>query len=97
MTSINLGEVFYKTMRGHGLEEAQDVLAYIDTYNIEIVDPDRDLVLAAAYLKGLHPISYADCFAAALAMRLDATLVTGDRDFQRLEGELTVEWLPVPK
>jgi ribonuclease VapC len=52
------------------------------------------LALAAAYLKGLHPISYADCFAAALAQQLDAAVVTGDPDFRQLEGRVAIEWLP---
>ncbi len=94
MCSINLGEVFYKTARSRGIERAQSALGLIAREPVEIVDPDRDLVLRSAYLKGLHPISYADCFAAALAIRLGATLVTGDRDFERLEDEITIEWLP---
>jgi ribonuclease VapC len=41
-------------------------------------------------------MSYADCFAAALAQRLDAAVVTGDPEFEDIEraGELKVEWLP---
>ena len=35
----------------------------------------------------------ADCFAAALAQRLGAAVLTGDPDFQRLEGAVAVEWL----
>ena len=97
MCSINLGEVFYKTVRTRGPDRARVALALVARGPIEIVDPDRDLVLAAAYLKGLHPIAYADCFAAALALRMGATLVTGDRDFERLQDELTIEWLPAQK
>ena len=95
MCSINLGEVFYKTMREYGIERGRFVLAMIARDPIEIVDPDRDLVLAAAYLKGLHRMSYADCFAAALAQRLNATLVTGDRDFEQLADDIAIDWLPV--
>jgi ribonuclease VapC len=94
MSSINLGEVIYKTTRAHGAERAQDVLLHVGSYDMDIIDPDRELVVAAAFLKGLHRMSYADCFAAALAMRLNAALVTGDRDFHQLEGTLTIEWLP---
>jgi ribonuclease VapC len=94
MCSVNLGEVFYKTMREYDVTRGRFVLAMIARDPIEIIDPDRELVLAAAYLKGLHAISYADCFAAALAQRLDATLVTGDSDFARLEPDVKIEWLP---
>jgi ribonuclease VapC len=94
MTSINLGEVYYKTVRRYDVESARQVMALIARDPIEVIDLDRDLVMRAAYLKGMYPISYTDCFAAALAMRMHATLVTGDRDFQRLERELSIEWLP---
>jgi ribonuclease VapC len=94
MTVVNLGEVIYRTIRERGLEQAQEVLARIREFRIEIVEINQELALAAAYLKGLHPISYADCFAAALAQQLDAAVVTGDPDFQQLEGRVAIEWLP---
>ena len=49
--------------------------------------------MAAARLKAVHPISYADCLVAALAQRTGATILTGDPDFQRF-GQTAVEWLP---
>jgi predicted nucleic acid-binding protein len=39
-------------------------------------------------------MSYADCFAAALAKIKNAELVTGDREFKVVEGELKrIRWL----
>ncbi len=35
----------------------------------------------------------ADAFAAALARRHNATLMTGDPEFQKVEGLIRVEWL----
>lgn len=94
LSIVNLGEVFYKTVRANGVDKAQQVLSLIDTYPIEIVDVDRELALTAARLKGVYKMSYADCFVVALAQRLDATVVTGDPDFQQLEGQVAIEWLP---
>jgi hypothetical protein len=37
-----------------------------------------------ARLKAEHNLPYADCFAAALAQARKATLVTSDRDFERV-------------
>ena len=93
MSVINLGEVIYHTIRERGTERAQGVLADFERYPIEVIDIDRELALAGAELKGLHRISYADCIAAALAERLDATLVTGDRDFRHVEDRVAIEWL----
>jgi predicted nucleic acid-binding protein len=93
MSVANLGEVFYRTMRDFGIERAEEVLGRMDEYPIELVDVDRDLALGAAYLKGSHRMAYADCFAAALARRLDAAVVTGDPDFRQVEHLVAVEWL----
>ena len=94
ITTVNLGEVVYRTERQHGLERAQEVLGKIAEYQPTVVEVDRELALAAAHLKARHKMAYADCLAAALAQRLGAPVVTGDPDFQQLEGVVPVEWLP---
>lgn len=38
-------------------------------------------------------MSYADCFAAALAKLRKAALVTGDKDFKQVEDEIKVHWV----
>ena len=95
MTTVNLGEVVYRTEREYGLERAQEVLGKIVEYNLSLRDVDRDLALTAAHLKARHKMSYADCLVVALAQQLDATVVTGDPDFKQVERLITVEWLPV--
>lgn len=52
-----------------------------------------DDVLEAARIKALHPLSYADAFAVATAARFGATVVTGDREFEAVEGIVPIEWL----
>ncbi len=94
MAVVNMGEVYYRTVRELGAPAGVRALRDFVDYPITLVDVNRDLALAGALLKGEHPISYADCIAAALAQRLDAAVVTGDRDFARLEHLVRVEWLP---
>jgi predicted nucleic acid-binding protein len=96
MCVVNMGEVIYITERERGLPKAQETLARIDELPIEIVDVDRHLTLAAAHLKADCPIAYADCFAAALSRLKDATLVTGDPEFNKIKPDCNVhiEWLP---
>jgi len=94
MAVVNLGEVFYRTARELGMDAAEEVLADFGGYAVTLVEIDRELAIAGAHLKSAHPISYADCIAAALAQRLDAAVVTGDADFRRLEHLVRVEWLP---
>jgi predicted nucleic acid-binding protein len=93
MSVVNLAEVIYRTERERGLQRAQEALAKVLEYPIELFDVDLELALAAAHIKASHSVALADCFAAALAQRLGAAVLTGDPDFQRLEGAVAVEWL----
>jgi len=56
---------------------------------------DKKLLRTAGRLKALYPISYADSFAASLAVIHHAALPTGDPEFKKLEKKekLPVEWL----
>ena len=95
MCVVNMGEVMYIVERERGLPKAQETLARIDELPIEIVNVDRPLTLAAAHLKTDCPIAYADCFAAALSQLKNATLVTGDPEFDKIKPDCNVriEWL----
>ncbi len=94
MALINLGEVLYTTERTRNLEAAQMVVALIDSLPVGQYAGTRALTLRAAHYKACHRMSYADCFAAALAVELGAHLVTGDPEFRSVEGEIPVVWLP---
>ena len=91
---VNLGEVIYLHQQRHGIDIAAEALARIREFSLDRVEADEALALKAAHLKATTGAGYADCFAAALALLREAALVTGDPDFQRLEGLVTVEWLP---
>ncbi len=93
MNQINLGEVYYLVIRRSGLPEAKIFLENFLRLPIEIVLPDSDLIWKAAEIKARHPISYADCFAAATAIRFQASILTGDPDFKKVGGLVPVEWL----
>jgi predicted nucleic acid-binding protein len=95
MCTVNLGEVMYIIERERGLRKAQETLALINVLPVEIIAADRDLTLTAAHLKAKSPVAYADCFAAALALNKDATIVTGDPEFRKIQSEtnIRIEWL----
>lgn len=90
---VNFGEVLYTLEIRRGIEAAQQALALVDQTPIQIIDIDRTIALRAARLKADSGIGYADCFVAACAQRLDATIVTGDPDFKQIEGSVAIEWL----
>lgn len=79
------------------MEGAQRALAFIDQSPAQLLDVDRSLVLAAARVKALTGIGYADGFVAASAQLLDSVAVTGDLDFRQAKGEVAVGWLPAAK
>lgn len=60
---------------------------------VEIVGVDRALTREAARLKARRGVSFADCFAAASARTRKAELITGDREFRRLEAGVKLAWL----
>jgi ribonuclease VapC len=69
MSWINSGEVYYIVARRHGAEKAEEFLRRLPSLPIDLVLPDTIDVIAAADLKSKRRLSYADAFAAALAIR----------------------------
>jgi ribonuclease VapC len=94
MTWVNAGEVAYIVERRWGVERRYAALATMEATALEIVSVERELALMAAHIKAEHAIAYADAFAAALAQRFAAKLVTGDPEFKLLSGILDIYWLP---
>ena len=93
LSLINLGEIVYNVGRRRGDAVAVEVLEDIARLPIQLADVTLDRVLAAAYVKTHHAISYADAFAVALAQELDATVVTGDPEFRQVESLVQIGWL----
>ena len=90
---INLGEVYYIVGRSKGIPEADSVLEDLEQLSLKVIPADRPAVLRAASLKAVHRLSYADSFAMAAALALDATLVTGDPELIALGEHVRVEAL----
>ena len=95
MSVVNWGEVYYNTMREQGISEAEKVILQLDKFPIQVVDVNKELAYEAAKLKGEFRIAYADCFAVALSLKLDATIVTGDPDFKKLQKRVSIQWIDV--
>ena len=93
MSVVNWGEIYYNTMRVQGIEEAEDVIKQFNKYPIQLIEADQALTYEAAKLKGKHKIAYADCFAAALSLRLKAPIVTGDPEFKKLDDQISIQWI----
>ena len=94
MNDINIGETFYILARERGLDKAEYFINAI-LPNLPITKIGNTLieVIQAAKIKAQYPISYADCFAVATAIRERAVIITGDPDFKQVEKIVKIDWL----
>jgi len=93
MSAINAGEVWYNIAARTNPKEADRAIEILLNLGVTLVNIDWPTTKMAARYKSKGGISYADCFAAALAKQSKAILVTGDREFKRLEKDITIQWL----
>jgi len=95
LSVVNWGEIYYNTMREVSQEAAEQQARAIATLPIDIVGLGDDPTLArqAAIFKATHKMSYADCFAAALAKIKNSELLTGNPGFKEVEKDIKINWL----
>ncbi|MCX5749374.1 MAG: type II toxin-antitoxin system VapC family toxin [Candidatus Saganbacteria bacterium] len=93
MTTVNWGEVYYIVFREFGKDKADEIARIINTFPIKTVDVDLQISRQAAVFKAGNKLSYADCFAAALAKLTKGEVVTGDKEFKTLEDEVKICWI----
>lgn len=95
LSVINLGEVLYIVERRRSTQAASEVAgAVVATEEIQLVDATFERTQIAANVKARGGLSYADCFAVALAQETGGTIITGDPEYAKVEKEIRVEWLP---
>nr|VFJ93408.1 MAG: Predicted nucleic acid-binding protein, contains PIN domain [Candidatus Kentron sp. H]VFJ94124.1 MAG: Predicted nucleic acid-binding protein, contains PIN domain [Candidatus Kentron sp. H]VFK06778.1 MAG: Predicted nucleic acid-binding protein, contains PIN domain [Candidatus Kentron sp. H] len=97
MHNINLGEVYYDILKRNDVASARETYEYIRRLPIRFEDRVGDeMIYAVGELKSRWRIAYADAFAAAQAILLNAALLTADRkEFEPLRQAfvLRIEWL----
>jgi predicted nucleic acid-binding protein len=90
---VNLAEVYYLTIRRAGEERAKSLGAQLLTLPIELIATTPGILWQTAALKTRHRVSLADAFAAATAIELNATVITGDPEFKPLGHLVEIVWL----
>jgi len=93
MNEINIGEVYYVAAKDRSMAQAEEFLHRLETLPIQPVPTSFADVLEAARIKARFPISHADAFAVATAMRMNAAVVTEDLEFRSVEHLVTIDWL----
>jgi predicted nucleic acid-binding protein len=89
----NWGEVFYLSWQRHGEQAAKQAVNRLSRLPFRVIPVELAQALKAGEIKVLHKIPYVDSLAAALAMLNGATLVTSDRDFEKLGRHFPILWL----
>jgi predicted nucleic acid-binding protein len=90
---LNWGEVFYLLWQRRGEETARRTIANLSRLPLRIIPVDLSQALKASEIKAVHKIPYVDCVAAVLAVLQEATLVTSDRDFEKLGRHFPILWI----
>ena len=86
-----MGEVFYRIGQMRGEEAARETVEELKSFPLTLLPAGEDAVFSAALLKIAHRLSYADAFAVAAAIAMDATLLTGDPEIRGLPGVIPLE------
>jgi predicted nucleic acid-binding protein len=99
LSTIDLGEVFYRLLRVRGRGEAETFWEDVrqGSLPVTLVETTRNRVREAARIKGRYPVAYADAFAAQTARENGVPLITGDPELKVLESEgvISLIWLGV--
>ena len=93
MSVVNAGEVWYIIAREASVSDADRSITELRHLGIGFVDADWPLAHEAGGFKSKYKMSYADCFAAALAKQKNALLLTGDFEFKQVEAQIAIDWL----
>ncbi len=93
MHEVNAGEVWYILARSSGEKRADLTLSKLQLLGIHIVSPGWQTTRTAARFKARGGLSFPDAFAGALAKTRNATLVTGDPEFEVIRDEIDIRWL----
>ena len=93
MSVMNWGEVFYYAWQRHGEERARETMAKLSRLQFDLIAIDLPQALKAAEIRAAHNVPYVDSVAAALAEIRQATLVTADRDFEKLGRRIPILWI----
>jgi predicted nucleic acid-binding protein len=93
MCIVNWGEIVYHALRIGGDASAQIVEDTMRALPIQLVDANKDLTSIAAKIKAATNMQFGDCFVVALAKKKKCEVITGDKEFKKVEKEIKIHWL----
>lgn len=93
ISSLTLAEIYYTIYKISDKEAAENTLKIIETLPIDVVSIDKNISIIAAEIKINNKMPYLDCYTAALAKEMKAELITGNKDYKKLDNILKIIWI----
>ena len=93
MSAVNWGEAYYSIYSKSPENDAEQLRQAVRKLPIVVITVDAERCERAGRIKVRHKLGYADAFAAELAVERNATLVTSDTDFRRVQGQIKILWV----
>lgn len=94
MNEINVGECYYIIAGARGREDADYfVNTVLPNLPVKVISNSLKDIIEASKIKAEYPLSYADCFAVATAVREKAVILTGDPEFKKVRHLADIIWL----
>lgn len=91
---VTLTEFLYLLWKRRGEEEAVARYTLVTEWGRPVLWPDETILLTAARFKAQYALGLADSYIAAFAKIHACPLLTKDKDYQHLGGELSLISLP---
>jgi ribonuclease VapC len=92
MSQINVGEAYYMAVKKKSGNLAQNLQSDIQKLPVSLESATDSRVMDAASIKSQYVVSYADAFAVALAIELNAAVIS-DTEFKQVEALIKIEWI----
>ena len=93
INDMSIGEIFHITARAHSVEKAEAFLPLLEVLPIEIVTNDLEDIIRAARIKAQYSIGFVNSLVVSTVEKENAVLLTGDPEFQKVEGVIDIQWL----
>ncbi|MHB1361168.1 MAG: PIN domain-containing protein [Thermoleophilia bacterium] len=97
INEINLGEVYSVIAKQRSLSAADSIVSeWLPLIPVTPISNSMADIIAVAGLTARLGLHYADSFAAITAGQRNGVLLTTDRDFEKVAGEIRIHWLRQP-
>lgn len=93
MTSVNYSEIYYLILKEFGQEKLTEIERIIQSLPLDIYSVDAQISREAAKIRSAKDLSFINSFTAALAKIKRAEIITGDKEFKLIEGDVKIIWI----